>query len=266
MKIFELNIERLEEIEEQRSKAKGHRKLVVVKNDIFEFAKTHFEKYEKSNGMGRWNGRQIRNAFLIAYSLAHYEGESQPELQKQLRSSHFNVVDETTMLYDQYRSNIFGKTDDALAYDREERDAPITPPVGRSSMQPQLVTRTRCQASNMNEGFLQGMVDFRIHNSTHMEEQEVVKVRNMFQTALEGSQAILSIGGAGGIPNLQQSPYGGAAGVQGPQNIPHRILAGTPVQNMMKAPVAMVWKGPKGKGGKEKFVGRISRSSVMQAA
>jgi hypothetical protein len=129
MEIFELNIERLEEIEAQRSKAKGHRKLVVVKSDVLEFAETYFNKYENSNGMGRWNGRQIRNAFLISSSLAHYEGETQPELQKQLRSSHFHLVDETTMLYDQFRSNVLGGTDDAVAYDRMERDASMPPPV-----------------------------------------------------------------------------------------------------------------------------------------
>ncbi|KAL5352697.1 hypothetical protein ACLOAV_002645 [Pseudogymnoascus australis] len=190
MRIFELNIERLEEIEEQRSKAKGHRKLIVVKKDVLEFAETHFNKYENSNGIGRWNGRQIRNAFLIASSLAHYEGESQPELQTQLRSSHFNLVDETTILYDNFRSNVLGGADDAIAYDRMERDAPMPPPVRRSSAQVPLAqgqnfhggqgyptqqatvtTSYTNTASNFHERGVSGAPrGFRSHSPTYMEE------------------------------------------------------------------------------------------------
>lgn len=35
-----------------------------------DYAKWHYDTHEQNE---RWNGRQIRNAFQIAYSLAHYE-------------------------------------------------------------------------------------------------------------------------------------------------------------------------------------------------
>ncbi|KAK0614960.1 hypothetical protein B0T17DRAFT_498253, partial [Bombardia bombarda] len=70
--VFELNIQRLREMKEQ-AKAPGHKKLCIDYDDILGFARSHWKN--NTNGVGRWNERQIRNAFLIAASLAHYEGD-----------------------------------------------------------------------------------------------------------------------------------------------------------------------------------------------
>ncbi|KAH0490096.1 hypothetical protein TgHK011_001579 [Trichoderma gracile] len=121
--IFKLNITRLKEIEEQAAKAPGHNKLYIDEADIIAFASEHWKTH--TDGIGRWNGRQIRNAFLIAASLAHYEGDmgERPEgLQKQLTSKHFKKVEETTRRYDEYRVACLGDTDSYLAHDRYERD------------------------------------------------------------------------------------------------------------------------------------------------
>ncbi|KAL6875885.1 hypothetical protein HDV57DRAFT_502381 [Trichoderma longibrachiatum] len=121
--IFKLNIARLKEIEEQAAKAPGHNKLYIDEADIISFASDHWKTH--TDGIGRWNGRQIRNAFLIAASLAHYEGDmgERPEgLQKQLTSKHFKKVEETTRRYDEYRVACLGDTDSYLAHDRYERD------------------------------------------------------------------------------------------------------------------------------------------------
>ncbi|KAL7815031.1 hypothetical protein V8C44DRAFT_363437 [Trichoderma aethiopicum] len=121
--IFKLNIARLREIEEQAAKAPGHNKLYIDEADIIAFASDHWKTH--TDGIGRWNGRQIRNAFLIAASLAHYEGDmgERPEgLQKQLTSKHFKKVEETTRRYDEYRVACLGDTDSYLAHDRYERD------------------------------------------------------------------------------------------------------------------------------------------------
>ncbi|PNP50335.1 hypothetical protein THARTR1_09043 [Trichoderma harzianum] len=121
--IFKLNILRLKEIEEQAAKAPGHNKLYIDEPDIIAFASDHWRNH--TDGIGRWNGRQIRNAFLIAASLAHYEGDmgERPEgLQKQLTSKHFKKVEETTRRYDEYRVACLGDTDSYLAHDRYERD------------------------------------------------------------------------------------------------------------------------------------------------
>ncbi|KAL7955145.1 hypothetical protein V8C34DRAFT_292550 [Trichoderma compactum] len=121
--IFKLNILRLKEIEDQAAKAPRHNKLYIDEADIINFASEHWRNH--TDGIGRWNGRQIRNAFLIAASLAHYEGDmgERPEgLQKQLTSKHFKKVEETTRRYDEYRVACLGDTDSYLAHDRYERD------------------------------------------------------------------------------------------------------------------------------------------------
>ncbi|KAE8340627.1 P-loop containing nucleoside triphosphate hydrolase protein [Aspergillus arachidicola] len=68
-KIWEVKLDRLATIEEEHGG--GRKPLSIDRDGIVAFAKKHFTKSE--NGKGRWNGRQIRNAFLNASTLAHYE-------------------------------------------------------------------------------------------------------------------------------------------------------------------------------------------------
>ncbi|KAI4681771.1 uncharacterized protein J4E84_007367 [Alternaria hordeiaustralica] len=116
--IFKHNIIRLKNIELQRQDAAD--RLYIIESEINEFALTHFDETAKS-GVGRWNGRQIRNAFLIAASLAHLDGEKNPGMQKQLRKMHFDDVAQTTKLYDSFRTATLGRDDSHLAHEREER-------------------------------------------------------------------------------------------------------------------------------------------------
>lgn len=125
--LFEFNMQRLKEIEDKKGALDPqYRKLYLRKTEILAFARDHFKKSMEKQGVGRWNGRQIRNAFLIAASLAHYgDGEEadagDEELQKQLGRSEFEKVDKTTLLYDQYRREMFNKDDDLRAHEQEER-------------------------------------------------------------------------------------------------------------------------------------------------
>lgn len=123
VEIFKHNIKRLRVIEEQRSKDS---RLAIAENDILEFARKHHDSHSNGSGIGMWNGRQIRNAFLIAASLAHYDGDedqkSDPAMQKQLRASHFDLVEKATVSYDQDRAETLGHTDNELAYERMERN------------------------------------------------------------------------------------------------------------------------------------------------
>lgn len=125
VKLFEFNVDRMREIEDLKSAADPeYRKLHLKKGQIVQFGRDHYKKYASEKGIGRWNGRQIRNAFLIAASLAHYgepEDEDDKELQKQLNKGHFEKVDKTTVLYDNYRRGMFNKDDDARAFEKEER-------------------------------------------------------------------------------------------------------------------------------------------------
>ncbi|KAI2602470.1 hypothetical protein GGR54DRAFT_503000 [Hypoxylon sp. NC1633] len=68
--IFRLNLSKLRDIEAQRHAMTGEPALVVREAQILEFAGQHYEDNARSSGC--WNGRQIRNAFQIASSLAHH--------------------------------------------------------------------------------------------------------------------------------------------------------------------------------------------------
>ena len=117
--IFRINIEKLKKIEEQRSKATETDPLFIMEKQILEFAENHFNT--NTDKLGRWNGRQIRNAFSIASSLAHFEGDENPGLQRVLRAEHFKEVHNATLLYDKYRKKVLGGTDAEIAEQLETR-------------------------------------------------------------------------------------------------------------------------------------------------
>lgn len=127
VEIFKNNIERLRARTQQRTDAMpGHRALQIDVDGILNFAENH---YRSCNTLGRWNGRQIRNAFVVASSLANFEAEKRsPDWQPQLRAEHFHTVLEATMQYDRYRQSVFTMSDDALAFSRMERAEPTAPP------------------------------------------------------------------------------------------------------------------------------------------
>ncbi|KAI0005661.1 hypothetical protein F4779DRAFT_597879 [Xylariaceae sp. FL0662B] len=76
--VFRLNIAKLREIEAERHGLTGEPALVVRDADIIDFAGHHYDENARSTGC--WNGRQIRNAFQIASSLAHHHYAQQVEL------------------------------------------------------------------------------------------------------------------------------------------------------------------------------------------
>jgi hypothetical protein len=80
--IFRLNIAKLREIEAQRHEMTGEPALFIKEAQIIDFAAKHFEDNARSTGC--WNGRQIRNAFQIASSLAHHSYTVQTEAAREL--------------------------------------------------------------------------------------------------------------------------------------------------------------------------------------
>lgn len=105
-----------------------HSKLFIKTKEFLDFACEHYRKHAEKEGMGRWNGRQIRNAFFIASSLAHHGDEEEEvqeedgeQMQKQLGAREFELVEQTTLLYDEYRHEMYKRTDNERAYEREER-------------------------------------------------------------------------------------------------------------------------------------------------
>lgn len=113
--IFETNIKRLEAMEAaEKDRAQS---ITVDSSSILKWAERHFHNNEE---FGRWNGRQIRNAFQTAASLAHYDALN-PEAAEPgvkpgfLNEVHFNKVAQATRQFDQYMTRVNRATDAELA-------------------------------------------------------------------------------------------------------------------------------------------------------
>ena len=126
MDVFKINIEKLEEME---SKNEETVKLEIDKDNIMDWASDHFNGNHEY--VGRWNDRQIRNAFVIASSLAHYDilkhgenrnheaiGDSRVGV---LDGVHFEYVAKTTQAFDEYLADTRGKHAGELAADSGNR-------------------------------------------------------------------------------------------------------------------------------------------------
>ncbi|GAP90040.1 putative AAA family protein [Rosellinia necatrix] len=112
--IFQTNLDRLIDIEFERSKITGEAALDVNTDGILAFAAAHYHRHEGNMASPPWNGRQIRNAFQIAPSIARYgrghistnniTGSSTPSTGTQSGSDqepcigpeHFEKVEEST--------------------------------------------------------------------------------------------------------------------------------------------------------------------------
>ncbi|KAK3955237.1 hypothetical protein QBC32DRAFT_205952 [Pseudoneurospora amorphoporcata] len=125
--IFKANIAKLKAIERQRQLVVDTPTLRIDEDSILRFAERHCD-----NGLpdgGRWNGRQIKNAFQIAASMAHYTARvTDSELQLQSRKdgsdesksnatvpvlddTHFMKVAKATHDFDQYITQARGFND-----------------------------------------------------------------------------------------------------------------------------------------------------------
>ncbi|KAM0248303.1 hypothetical protein ACHAP5_003473 [Fusarium lateritium] len=119
--LFSMNLKRSEMIAEQRATRTKAPKLIIKHDEIKQFAEDQFLD-RPSQSSPWWNGRQIRNAFQIATSLAYADSPDDVETpQRFLRRHHFEQVLKFIKDYEQYRLNLFQKTDNELALEREER-------------------------------------------------------------------------------------------------------------------------------------------------
>jgi hypothetical protein len=126
LEIFRLNIKRLELIEQQRKAVldppKGYMYLQADKTGIVAFAEKHWKQHEFQE-LGRWNGRQIRNAFISAAALArndpdHATGDGQIAV---LTERHFQGIASTVTAFDKYMARARGALDSERAKIRSDR-------------------------------------------------------------------------------------------------------------------------------------------------
>lgn len=118
--IWLMNIERLHRIEQERHHRKPDTKpMRIATKSIRRFAEDMYKAQKKEN-RAPWNGRQIRNAFQVASSLAHYDargGGKEPKLTVE----HFKTIRIVTDDFDQFMHEAIGKTDGEQAFERGER-------------------------------------------------------------------------------------------------------------------------------------------------
>lgn len=114
-------MKRLKAIELKRSEVTHQPSMHIEEVKIREFARAHCLRFQSSPD-SMWNGRQIRNAFQIATSLARYEHSCNPHRGLFLSSQHFEQVEEVTHQYYQIRQGALGATDAELAHRKSDRD------------------------------------------------------------------------------------------------------------------------------------------------
>ena len=171
LEIWQINLQRLHSIEEEEQRQWNqaqalnsntntsislprapHQPLEIPDEEILRFARRQFERNRR--GTAGWNGRQIRNAFQVAKSLAYADAAAEAERLEaealalaaargntsetarvmipapRLQVKHFEVVHEITEEFDQYIKEVFSGMDDGqLAREKEERADHFLQPV-----------------------------------------------------------------------------------------------------------------------------------------
>ncbi|KAL2842871.1 hypothetical protein BJX68DRAFT_270501 [Aspergillus pseudodeflectus] len=109
LKIWDMNLSRLAEIEKEHAQTQQQLALAIDVKGIRRFAKKHYRSNE--DGKGRWNGRQIRNAFLIAAALARFE-KNHPQ------RAAYAVVADASLGFERYLLETRGRTAGENAFQR----------------------------------------------------------------------------------------------------------------------------------------------------
>lgn len=155
LEIWQLNIKRLRRIEREQHKTHGGRlaPLQIPEREILHFAAEQFDRLEQrrrqeaseshrrdgSRTNGQWNGRQIRNAFQVARSLAYSDAHTKVDQMRhstgegdgaddvalptpKLEIRHFQMMCDISDDFDEYMREVYNGQDDAdMQREREER-------------------------------------------------------------------------------------------------------------------------------------------------
>ncbi|KAM0459383.1 hypothetical protein ACHAPV_005570 [Trichoderma viride] len=120
-KIFDVNIEKLRRMEQEKEqKLAGtgikHPRLIINKDSILNWARNYYKQTETTSEFVQWNGRQIRNAFQIASSLARYDTAKSALGRGKMPSpvlgrKHFEMVVDVIEKFDKYMQFATGELD-----------------------------------------------------------------------------------------------------------------------------------------------------------
>jgi SpoVK/Ycf46/Vps4 family AAA+-type ATPase len=105
IEIWQVNIQRLKSIEEEQNQAGLTRLLEIPENDILRFAAAQYRRFDRNRKeIVQWNGRQIRNAFQVARSLAYADAAAG----EQLFSSNFGQrLQASTRSFSMHKHSLF---------------------------------------------------------------------------------------------------------------------------------------------------------------
>ena len=79
----------------------------IEEDEILEFAEKQYKKAKKDN-TGRWNGRQIRNAFQTAIALAEWDLKIEKTKTAKLTRARFEKVEKASREFDKYLKDTHG--------------------------------------------------------------------------------------------------------------------------------------------------------------
>lgn len=130
VKIFRSNIKRLRDNDATRRRLNNMPQLIINEGDILDFAKRNLQyggKGAAQEQSATWNGRQIKNAFQLASSLAYRTmaeklveraatGATEPMPEFVLDHTHFSVVINTTQRFNEYMKETKGFSASDLAF------------------------------------------------------------------------------------------------------------------------------------------------------
>lgn len=112
IKIFEMNLRRVTELNKKREQA-GQKAIDVQPKKITRFARKNWETLS-------WNGRQIRNAFQTAIALAEFDARDDPEKQATISKKQFKTIAKASMDFDDYLFHTHGGTDESANARKEQ--------------------------------------------------------------------------------------------------------------------------------------------------
>ncbi|CZS94021.1 uncharacterized protein RAG0_04060 [Rhynchosporium agropyri] len=116
LKLYQILLDRT--IAEQKISKKVDFK--VKSKEIQKFARSHFKRLEKA-GLATWNGRQIRNAFQTAITLAEYSSRQPGAESTTLGKDQFQIVADASKDFDSYMKKTLGNSEAEVAWQEEIR-------------------------------------------------------------------------------------------------------------------------------------------------
>lgn len=90
------------------------KQISVDESEIVQFGISHYKKAKKA-GSGKWNRRQIRNAFQTAIALAAWEVKQGKVTKAKLTKAHFEKVAEASRAFDKYLEEVHGQDEEGRA-------------------------------------------------------------------------------------------------------------------------------------------------------